>query len=164
MLRVISTAPITSSAIHLVDVRKDSPQALAGQQGSQVDELGYGCYAECLAKLFRNNKDDLLPAAVGIYAPWGSGKVRLTATPFGFLHEDSYIVVGECCCVPRVYREQNAAGPKIRKWGFEEGRRHILSEGGGRCVSRWGEVGYSYPRAEPPRLIPMQTNFDKSDF
>lgn len=63
---------------------KDTQQRVAGEQDSRPDGLGYKRYADGLTKLFRNNKDGLLPAAVGIYAPWGSGKVRITtvATPF----------------------------------------------------------------------------------
>ena len=43
---------------------------------SGVDRLGYSIYAETLAGLFTTTgEENDLPAAVGIYAPWGAGKV-----------------------------------------------------------------------------------------
>lgn len=80
-------------------VSKDSPHELAGQHGSVTDELDYSSYAQCLAKLFRNNKDDILPAAVGIYAPWGSGKVRLQYLQSAALIRTAIVVV--CCSSKR---------------------------------------------------------------
>lgn len=45
----------------------------ANEGHSGIDRLGYSIYAEALAGLF--NAGEHLPAAVGIYAPWGGGKV-----------------------------------------------------------------------------------------
>lgn len=42
---------------------------------SGIDRLDYQHYARNLAGLFRTHDHDLLPTAVGIYAPWGAGKV-----------------------------------------------------------------------------------------
>ena len=63
---------------------------------SGVDRLGYSIYAETLAGLFTTTgEENDLPAAVGVYAPWGAGKVRprSTTTP-----------------------PKNAPGPKAMKW------------------------------------------------
>lgn len=53
---------------------------------SGVDRLGYLDYADALAGLFSTGSKDVLPAAVGIYAPWGGGKVGTydTHTFFGY--------------------------------------------------------------------------------
>lgn len=42
---------------------------------SGKDRLDYERYAIALAGLFRTDELDLLPTAIGIYAPWGYGKV-----------------------------------------------------------------------------------------
>lgn len=47
----------------------------ANEGPSGVDRLGYSIYAEALAGLFNAEEQNDLPAAVGIYARWGSGKV-----------------------------------------------------------------------------------------
>lgn len=47
----------------------------ANEGHSGVDRLGYSIYAEALAGLFNAGEQNDLPAAVGIYAPWGGGKV-----------------------------------------------------------------------------------------
>lgn len=41
-----------------------------------MDWLGYDEYANALAGLFSTSEANVLPAAVGIYAPWGAGKVE----------------------------------------------------------------------------------------
>lgn len=46
------------------------------EASSGVDRLDYDVYAEALAGLFSTGEADVLPAAVGIYARWGAGKVR----------------------------------------------------------------------------------------
>lgn len=48
----------------------------AKESHSGIDRLGYGIYAKALAGLFSTGDENILPAAVGIYAPWGGGKVR----------------------------------------------------------------------------------------
>lgn len=67
----------------------------AKEDDTGEDLLEYMPYAEALAGLFGTGETDVLPAAVGIYAPWGAGKVRIypqyclgNASPFvlwGFL-------------------------------------------------------------------------------
>ena len=42
-----------------------------------TDRLDYELYANALAGLFSTGEPNVFPAAVGIYAPWGAGKVRL---------------------------------------------------------------------------------------
>lgn len=41
-----------------------------------VDRLAYKHYARALSGLFKTKGLDILPIAVGIYAPWGAGKVE----------------------------------------------------------------------------------------
>lgn len=53
----------------------------ANEGSSGIDRLGFGAYAEALAGLFSTG-EQTLPAAVGIYAPWGGGKVGPHTTPF----------------------------------------------------------------------------------
>lgn len=50
---------------------------ISKEASSGKDCLDYSQYARALANLFRTGKMDVLPAAVGVYAPWGAGKVRL---------------------------------------------------------------------------------------
>lgn len=42
-----------------------------------IDRLDYKDYADALAELFSTGEANVLPAAVGIYAQWGAGKVGL---------------------------------------------------------------------------------------
>lgn len=49
---------------------------IAAEAPSGMDALNYEIYVKSLADLFSHNDHNVLPAAVGIYAPWGSGKVR----------------------------------------------------------------------------------------
>lgn len=54
---------------------KSAGNQLSKEGCSGTDQLNYDQYATALAELFGTGAD-VLPAAVGIYAKWGAGKVR----------------------------------------------------------------------------------------
>eukprot|EP00903_Cladosiphon_okamuranus_P018178 g16724.t2 len=58
-------------------VEYDFDLPIAAEAPSGRDGLNYEVYVKSLADLFSNNDHNVLPAAVGIYAPWGSGKTFL---------------------------------------------------------------------------------------
>jgi len=72
--------------------QRDYYLPIAAEASSGTDALNYEIYVKSLADLFSNNDHNVLPAAVGIYAPWGSGKVRPHCfTGSGTAFVDAYI-------------------------------------------------------------------------
>lgn len=55
----------------------DTDIVISKETPSGTDRLEYKRYAKALAGLFETGELDILPTAVGIYAPWGAGKVHM---------------------------------------------------------------------------------------
>eukprot|EP00752_Nemacystus_decipiens_P017199 g15408.t1 len=77
---------------------------ISKEASSGKDQLDYERYAQALAELFRTGEQDVLPTAVGIFAPWGAGKsflLGLIKKHLGADEDDTPPGLFEvwCCCL-----------------------------------------------------------------
>ncbi|CAM9839363.1 unnamed protein product [Scytosiphon promiscuus] len=96
----------------------------AKEAHSGTDRLDYERYASALAGLFSTSEIDVLPSAVGIYAPWGAGKSflldllkkQLKGPLAQQTRLDFCLHATCCCCLPSVLRiiSQSLFGVVVR--------------------------------------------------
>ncbi|CAM9290709.1 unnamed protein product [Scytosiphon promiscuus] len=116
-------APTESSAAPGL-VWNNTAFQFAKEAHSGTDRLDYERYATALAGLFSTSEIDVLPSAVGIYAPWGAGKSflldllksQLRGPPAQQTRLDFCLHAACCCCLPSVLRiiSQSLFGVVVR--------------------------------------------------
>lgn len=62
--------------VHAIGEWKSDNVFYEKESAEAFDRLAYIEYARALSDLIKTGKDGSLPTVVGVYAPWGSGKVR----------------------------------------------------------------------------------------